>query len=543
MIIYFADRKMNIIDSASTSLPGGLYIKDDKKVDEVEAGVATFEFYLPFTGEDRARAEQMTTPGNYILRHYGDDTDYYTIIDSECNTETGEIYVYAEDAGLDLLNEVVGKFEADQAYPISYYVEKFAYDSGFEIGLNEISNLTRKLSWDGEQTVTERLLSVATQFDNAELSFSFETRGLAVTHKYINIHKRRGKDIGVELRMNRDINSIITKKSVANLATALEVTGGTPENAEEPITLNGYSYDDGDFYIKGTRLYSRKAVQKWSRYLSESGDGDGHIVQTYSYDTTSQSELCNRAISRLKSICDIQVNYEVDLAILPENAKIGDTVNIVDAAGNLYLSARLLKLEISAANETQQATLGEYLIKESGIADELKELADQFKNLAQNRKFYTWIAYADDAEGNGISLDPEGKEYLGTAVNQMTETVDISDPSIFVWARIKGDDGESPLLLYISSGNGNIFKNGKIGTVLSAVVMRGSEEVTDEFNDNQFIWSRVSADTAGDETWNASNFGGKKEITITSDDVHGRATFFCDLIDTTTRMSLLRKGE
>ena len=44
MIIYFADRKMNIIDSASTSLPGGLYIKDVKKVDEVEAGVAVLEF-------------------------------------------------------------------------------------------------------------------------------------------------------------------------------------------------------------------------------------------------------------------------------------------------------------------------------------------------------------------------------------------------------------------------------------------------------------------------------------------------------------------
>lgn len=543
MILYFADRKMNIIDSASTLLPEGLYIKDDKKVEEVEAGVATFEFYLPFTDDNRAKAEQMTTPGNYILRHHGEDAEYYTIIDSECDTESGEIYVYAEDAGLDLLNEIVGAFEADKAYPISYYVEKFAYDSGFEIGLNEISNLTRKLSWDGEQTATERLLSVATQFDNAELSFSFETKGLSVTHKYINIHKRRGKDIGIELRVNRDINSIVIKKSVANLATALDVTGGTLENSEDPITLSGYHYDDGDFYVSGKRLYSRKALEKWSRYLSESGDGEGHIVQTYSYDTTSQSELCNRAVSKLRSICDIEVNYEVDLAILPENAKIGDTVNIVDAAGELYLSARLLKLEISAANETQQATLGDYLIKESGISDKLKELADQFKSIAQNRKFYTWIAYADDAEGNGISLDPEGKEYLGTAVNQTTETVDLSDPGIFVWARIKGDDGESPLLLYISSRNGNIFKNGKIGTVLSAVVMRGSEEVTDEFNDNQFIWSRVSADTAGDETWNASNFGGKKEITITSDDVHGRATFFCDLIDTTTRMSLLRKGE
>ena len=66
---------------------------------------------------------------------------------------------------MDLLNETVGEYKADKAYPASYYVEKFSDDSGFEIGINEVSNYNRKLSWEGETTASERILSVATQFD------------------------------------------------------------------------------------------------------------------------------------------------------------------------------------------------------------------------------------------------------------------------------------------------------------------------------------------------------------------------------------------
>lgn len=36
MIIYFADRRMNILGQASTALPEGLCIKNDKKTEEVE---------------------------------------------------------------------------------------------------------------------------------------------------------------------------------------------------------------------------------------------------------------------------------------------------------------------------------------------------------------------------------------------------------------------------------------------------------------------------------------------------------------------------
>lgn len=440
MILYFADRHMNVLGQASTELPKGLYISDDLKTEEVEAGVATLEFTLNYTEKTRKEASRYGAVGNYILRKNGEEEEFYTIITSEENVFKQEVEIYAEDAGMDLLNETVGAYAADKAYPASYYVEKFSYDSGFEVGLNEVSNLNRKLSWEGETTASERILSVATQFD-AEVSYSFEIDRLRIRHKYINLHKKRGTDSGRELRINREINNIIVKSSVEDLATALSVTGGYPEESETPITLKGYKYDDGDIYLSGSTLYSRSAVAKWSRYLSEKGSGTGHIVQSYTYDTTSKSELCNRAVSKLKKIYDAAVSYEVELAYLPDGIRIGDTANIVDDAGELYLSARIMKLESSVANDEYTATLGDYKAKSSGISDKMVELASQFEKLAKNRTFYTWVVFADTETGGGISLKSAGKTYMGIAYNQTTKQPVLTDPSIYTWVKVVGEQG------------------------------------------------------------------------------------------------------
>ncbi len=444
MILYFADRKMNILGQASTSLPEGVIISNDRKTEEVDEGVAILEFDLEYDPEWRKKAETWTEAGNYILRKDGDDREFYTIISREKDPVNGSVNdIYAEDAGLDLLNEVVGAYKADKAYSAEFYIKKFSYDSGFEVGVNEVSNLTRKLSWDGEATATERLLSIATQFDNAEISFSFDVDRMSVVHKYINIFKRRGVNSGVQLQIGREIKKIRIKDTIEDLATAYVCTGGIPDGKDDPITLAGYKYDDGDFYVEGTHLNSRKALQKWSRYQikTETGDNVGHIVKTFSYDTTSQSELCNRAVSSLKKICDVNTTYEVELSYLPQGTKIGDTVYIIDHTGELYLSSRLLKIETSVCDNTKTAELGKYSVKSSGVSEELRELADAFAKVAQNRKFYTWIAYADDDIGTGASLDSYGKEYLGIASNRVTRDPDLTDPTVYTWVRIRGEQG------------------------------------------------------------------------------------------------------
>lgn len=403
MILYFADRRLNILGQASTMLPEGIIIKDDLKTSDIDSGVSSFECRLAYDASTRADVEKCAEVGNYILRQSGDADkadEYYTIIDTEADTKKQEVYIYAEDAGLDLLNEVVGAYEADKAYPIDYYINKFAYDSGFQIGLNEAAALSRKLSWDGETTAMERVVSVATQFDNCEISFSFKIKGLRLVAKYINIHKERGKSVDDDLRLNRDIDNITTSKSIANLATALKVTGGIPEGEEDPITLDGYSYDDGDFFLEGTYLKSRNAVAVWSRYLAESGDYTGHICKSFTYDTTSQSELCNRAVSKLKELVEIEVNYTVDIKKLPDYIRLGDRINIIDDDGGLYVSARVLQLEISETSKTQKAVLGEYLIRNDGISQKVKDLTAEIMRKSKDAARALSIASAAKQTAN-----------------------------------------------------------------------------------------------------------------------------------------------
>ena len=453
MIIYFADRAMNILGSASTGLPKGLMITNDKKTEEISEGVAIFECNLDYDFANSNKDEKqevdvkkLAAVGNFILKQSADDgkAEVYTIIDSTIDPIQKDASIYAEDAGLDLLNEVVGTYTADKAYSIDHYINKFAYDSGFEIGINEVSNLTRKLSWDGEATATERLLSVATQFDNAEIEFCFKVENMAVTGKYINVYKKRGNDSGVTLTIGKEVSGFRIKSSIADLATAYRCTGGTPEGSENPITLDGYKYDDGDFHVSGNYVMSRKALEKWSRYqikTEKKENNVGHIVKSFSYDTTSKSELCNRAVSSLKKVCDEAVTYEVELLYLPDDVKIGDTVSIVDDDDNTYLTARLLKLETSESNDTKEAELGDYVRQESGTNEKVIELAERFEKIAKNRNFYTWTAFADDENGTGISANAYEKDYLGIATNRLTKEADLSDPTQYTWVKIKGEQG------------------------------------------------------------------------------------------------------
>lgn len=507
MIIYFADKKLNILGMASTKLSKGFKITDDSKVQAVDTGIATLGFKIVYTSENKALLEQMTMTGNQLLCSRDGKDEVYTIIDTVEDSKNQDIEVYAEDAGLDLLNEIAGPFESAEAKPISWYIEKWTKDSGFEIGINEISDRSRKLSWDGEATVTERLASLSKQFD-AEVSYSFDIKGLTVAHKYINIHKRRGKDVKEELRLNRDIDRIVVKKSISNLATALIVKGGTPEGKEEPITLKGYVYDDGDFYVDADgRLCSRTALAKWGR-ISEIISEDGlkktqtfkHITKTYSYDTVLQKTLCNHAIGKLKKIRDIEENYEIDINKLPENISIGDRINIIDEAGKLYLSARLLKLEESIDEGMQKATLGEYLIQESGIYQSIVDLANELKALPRPKPLYTWIAYADDNHGKGISSSADGKAYLGISNGQASETADLSKPEVFTWSKIKGSDGKDgksayTWIAYASDDKGSNFAHTYSNIHTWTGIALGKETETPSSDYTEYSWHPIVDET------------------------------------------------
>jgi len=140
----------------------------------------------------------------------------------------------------------------------------------------------------------------------------------------------------------------------------------------------------------------------------------------------------------------------------------------------------------------------------------------------------------------GILSSQDGSSYWNLETGEVvlkayatTETVEETN------SRIDEINEQKMYRLVITSSNGNIFKNGNIQTTLTATVFSWDENITDTLDPNQFVWTRVSDDAEADAEWNAAHYGGTKSIEITSADVDVRATFFCDLIDTTTRLSLL----
>lgn len=420
MIVYFTDRNLKVLGTASTELKSYYAITDDKKTETVDGGVVIFEVEIAFKPEARLEIENLCEAGNYLLRSNGEETEFYTIVETTTDTLNNTLLLYCEDAGLDLINATAEAYEADKAYPISYYIEKWAAGSGFQIGLNECENLSRKLKWDGSSTVTERLASIATQFDNAEISYSFDIKGMSVQAMLINIHKKRGSYTGEELRLDRDINRITKKKSITEIATALQVTGSTPSGASSPITLKGYSFDDGDCYVEGTLLKSRNALMKWGRAKAL----DKNIIRTYSYETESVSELCNRAVSELKKRSEAALTLELDIVQLPEGIKIGDYVNVIDDAGGLYIQSRILKLETSVSRGATTAELGDYVVRDSGMSEQIAAIAEQFAKTAKS--------------------------------------------------------GQDAISISIESAEGTIFKNEDISTTLTARVFKGPAEVSDE---------------------------------------------------------------
>lgn len=59
---------------------------------------------------------------------------------------------------------------------------------------------------------------------------------------------------------------------------------------------------------------------------------------------------------------------------------------------------------------------------------------------SNGQSLFTWVKYADDYSGTGMSDDPTGKEYIGIAYNKEDQT-ESQNPNDYIWALIKGDPG------------------------------------------------------------------------------------------------------
>lgn len=100
---------------------------------------------------------------------------------------------------------------------------------------------------------------------------------------------------------------------------------------------------------------------------------------------------------------------------------------------------------------------------------------------------YTWIKYAKDANGTGITDDPNGAIYIGISYNNES-SIESNDPTQYAWTKIQGADGKKGEDAYtIFLENENIsFATDENRNPLSEqaytsgiTIMKGAKPVTD----------------------------------------------------------------
>ncbi|MFL2080323.1 phage tail spike protein [Latilactobacillus sakei] len=477
----------------------------------LESGVSTYNFTIPKNQD----GSEYLVRGNYVV--LADDKGQgwkFTIMATD---EThSSLDVECEDLGLELLNKVRNSWASPGgAQPFKFYFDKAVRDTGWTLGVNEISNLSRTLSWDGRDTALKRLLSICTQFDHAEIEFKVEFKNMQVTKQAVNVYKQRGANRSdVQLVYGDTVNDIRKTTEIRELATAIQGVGGVIQKdnpvegePEEHVDFASLTYDDGEYFTPAGDpfLYARVANQQFNIK-------DTYLEDFYDYDTQDAQELLNRTLTQLKERCQPKVNYEVDLAKVDSSLNLGDTVTIIDHdyKPELLLSGRVLQLEKSYTDSSKnKATFGNFLILYSNISDQLRALQDQMNSLKPVAN-YMWLRYAKDDKGTGMTSTPTADtKYVAMLVNKPT-SVPSDDPADYAghWQLIqgtgpegipgpKGDDGKTSYTHFAYANNVSGTADFSLDDPTGRSYMGVYSDFTkaDSNNPSDYVWSYTKGET------------------------------------------------
>lgn len=370
MQIYVLNRARETL--ATTS---GIY--DDKHTLTLDAGSSSYEFKIDKADE----ASQCMDSGNYIvLQNDNGKTWLFTILDYEETQYTKT--VYAEDAGIELLNKACDIWKSSGPHSFEYYFNIVTSGTPWKLGVNQLAGLERTLTYEGRDTGLGRLLSILKGFDNAECTFDVAVKMNAPSEFKINVYKQVGSDRSdVQMVYNHELDDIVKKESRAEFVTALCGVGGTIQTEDgQGNTQDAGNIDFADLEYNKDGLFTTKG-DKFLRAADANkrfNPGQATYIEAfYEYDTQSASELLNRTITRLKTYSEPQYTYTADVKVIDSTLKIGDTVTIIDHDYNpaLYLSARVAKLEKSYTDPAQNTIeFCNYQLLSSRLADKLARL-------------------------------------------------------------------------------------------------------------------------------------------------------------------------
>lgn len=387
MQIVVHDNKMRKVALINNNYPDMLSFHSDSWHRYLLQATSTFDFTIPklYNGRLHEDLGFINDKAYFSFKFQGKHHLFYVanIIEDDFN-----ITLNCNNTNLELANEQANPFTSNSAQNIAWYLQhmELLTFATLEIGVNEIADKTRTLTFESQETKLSRLQSLMSRF-NAEFEFATELNNdgtlkrivLNIYHEADNEHHGIGKVRGdVVLRYGNDVKGVQVTTDKTQLFNTGVFTGA------DGLTLKDVERSDKnadgveEFYTRKGNL-AIYAPLSMEQYPASMKDGDNWTRKDFQTEYTNVNDLLAYAFRTIKQYAypivsytaSIQSNFLNDY----QDLVLGDTVKIYDKnfVGGLILQARVTEQVISFSNPSNNTlTFSNYTRLESKISDTLR---------------------------------------------------------------------------------------------------------------------------------------------------------------------------
>jgi len=474
MQIWVHDTRMRKVTAINNAIPRMLSFYNSTWHRYLPQATNTFDFTIPklYSGKLHEDLSFINDRAYFSFRNQGKDYVFYV---ANMVEDDFSIQLTCNDTNLELNNEQANAFSSDSAQTLAWYLEHMdllAFTS-LKIGINEISDRKRTLTFDSQETKLARLQSLMSQFE-AEYEFVTELNNNG-TFKQITLNIYQSPDsthhgVGkvrsdVLLYYGNDIKGVQVTTDKTQLFNMAVFTGQDGLSMKDVERSDKNEDGKEEFYTrKGNEaVYAPLSAEM---YPSTLRDGDNWTRKDFQTEYTDVNDLTAYAFRTMKQYAYPIITYtaSVQSSFLGNysDLALGDTVKIYDGnfVGGLALEARVTEQIISFDNPNNNSLVFSNYVKlkntvSATLQKRLAELVEAntpytiklarnnsliFKN-GQGETIITPSLYKADKP---ITADVTWRWALdGNVTNSMIYTVkgaDVTEQSVLTVAAYIGND-------------------------------------------------------------------------------------------------------
>ena len=375
MQIWIHDKSMRKVCALNNEIPGMLPYTNSQWHPYLEYSTSTFDFTIPKIVNRKLHDDIKYINDQMFVSFYFDNS-YHVFYVSKLVENDFSFQVTCNNTNLELAMEVARPL-ADSGGPktIEWYLQNLELlgFAGLEIGVNEISDRTRTLTFESQSgTKLEQLHSLMNQFD-AEFIFRTELNRDGTMKRFIidiyqeadENHHGIGKARGdVVLYYQSGLKGVQVTSDKTQLFNAGNFIG------QDGVNLNDVEFEEKN-ELGQVEFYSRKGTSfvfaplSRERYPSTMNpdSADNWTRRDFQTEYKDVESLKAYALRTIKQYAYPLLTYTVDVqSSFLDNYKdinLGDTVKIIDNnfRGGLALEARVSEMIISFDNPANNSVV------------------------------------------------------------------------------------------------------------------------------------------------------------------------------------------